>query len=109
MDLSFMYGKSFGIVSAVLNILFLLLIMSYLFNKVIEKAGNRAEGWDWFLVVIGVTYSQIAVGLLDKILNWNAFFLGLLAYSVSGFPMIYGAYLRHKEMQGRAHKAMYEK
>ena len=109
MDLGFMNGQAFGRFSAVLNILFLLLIISYFFNRAIEKAGNHAEGWDWLLVVIGVTYTQAAIGLLDTILNWNAFFLGVLAYSVSGFPMINGAYMRHKEMQGRARKAIYEK
>lgn len=108
MDLRFMNGHSFGTFSATLNILFLLLIISYFFDRAITKAGNRAEGWDWALVVVGVTYTQLAIGLLDTILNWNAFFLGTLAYGVSGFPMIYGAYTRHKEMRGRADKALNE-
>jgi len=108
MDFSFMNGQSFGRFSAVLNILFLLLIISYFFNRWIEKAGHDAEGQDWLLVVIGVFYTQLAIGLLDQILDWNAFFIGMLAYSVSGFPMIYGAYVRNKEMQGRARKALNE-
>ncbi len=106
--MEFLNGITFGTLSATLNILFVLLIISYLFNKGIEKAGNHAEGWDWLLVVIGVSYTQIAIGLLDTILHWNAFFIGILAYSVSGFPMIYGAYMRHKEMRGRAEKALNE-
>jgi len=108
MDLSFVNGKPFGAISATLNILFALLIISYLFNKEIEKEGNRLEGWDWLLVVIGVFYTQLAIGLLDQILDWNAFWLGLLAYSVSGFPMVAGAYQRHREMQGRARKAIHD-
>lgn len=106
--MEFINGITFGTLSATLNILFVLLIISYLFNRGIEKAGNRAEGWDWLLVVIGVSYTQIAVGLLDKILSWNAFFIGMLAYGVSGFPMIYGAYMRHRERRGRAEKALNE-
>lgn len=101
-------GIDFGQLSAVINILFLLLIASYLFNKRIEKAGNRTEGWDWLLVVIGTTYTQIAIGVLDLVLDWNAFFIAMLAYCVSGFPMAYGAYLRHRERRGRAEQALRE-
>lgn len=108
MDLGFLNGTTFGRFSATLNILFALLIISYFFNRWIEKAGHDAEGRDWLLVVIGVTYTQLAIGLLDQILDWNAFFIGMLAYCVSGFPMIAGAYLRNKEVQGRARKALNE-
>lgn len=106
--MDFINGSTFGTVSAVLNVLFLLLITSYFFNRRIEVAGSGAEGWSWLLVVIGVSYTQLAIGLLDKILDWNAFFIGMLAYAVSGFPMMYGAYMRYQEMQGRARKALNE-
>jgi len=108
MNRDFINGSTFGQLSATLNILFILLIASYFFNRRIEKAGSDAEGWSWLLVVIGVFYTQLAVGLLDAVLDWNAFFIGMLAYSVSGFPMMHGAYQRHKEMQGRARKALNE-
>ncbi len=93
----------------VLGILLALLIISWHFNHEIEKAGNRAEGLDWVLVVIGVSYTQVAIGLLDLLLPlWNAFFLGMLAYGASGIPMIAGAYKRHREMSRRADKALHE-
>ena len=101
-------GMSFGQLSAIVNVLLALLILSWCFNRYIEKAGASIEGWDWLLVAIGVTYTQMAVGLLDLLLPWNAFYLGMLAYSVSGFPMIRGAYLRHKETHARAKKALHE-
>lgn len=104
-----MIGMPFGQLSAVINVLFVLLIVSFLFNRYIEKAGNDIEGYTWLLVVIGVTYTQIAIGVLDTLLNWNAFFLGMLAYSASGFPMIYGAHHRRKDMVERAKKAVNEK
>jgi heme A synthase len=103
-----MNGTTFGTISETINILLVLLVTSYLFDQQITKAGTRAEGHTWQLVVIGVFYTQCAIGLLDLILNWNAFFIGMLAYSVSGFPMIYGAYARNKEMQKRADKALKE-
>ena len=103
-----MNGITFGQLSDTLNILFLLLVASYLFDQSITRAGIRAEGQTWKLVVIGVFYTQIGIGLLDLILDWNAFYLGMLAYSVSGFPMAYGAHMRNKEMQTRAFEASQE-
>ena len=91
-----------------INILIALSILSYHFNQRIEDAGHRKEGWDWLLVVIGVFYTQAAVGLLDLLLDWNAFFIGMLAYAASGAPMAYGAHRRHKDMQQRADKALNE-
>src|SRR5690349_15302718 len=86
--MEFINGMYFGSISGALVILLSLLITSYFFNREIEKEGNRLEGWDWLLVVIGVTYTQVGIGLLDILLDWNAFFIGMLAYSVSGFPMV---------------------
>jgi heme A synthase len=106
--MEFLNGITFGKLSATLNILFMLLILSYALNLWIDKTGNRAEGMDWILVVIGVFYTQLAVGLLDTFLNWNAFWLGMLAYSVSGFPMVWGAHMRHEEMLRRFDKALKE-
>jgi heme A synthase len=103
-----MNGITSGQLSDVLTILFGLLVASYLFDQSITRAGTRAEGTTWQLVVIGVLYTQLAIGLLDLILNWNAFYLGLLAYSVSGFPMAYGAHLRNRELLERAKKASQE-
>lgn len=103
-----MNGITSGQLSDTLTILFGLLVTSYLFDQSITQAGVRAEGKTWQLVVIGVFYTQLAVGLLDLILDWNAFFIGMLAYSISGFPMAYGAHMRNKEMQKRADKALNE-
>ena len=103
-----MNGITFGQLSDTLNILFLLLFTSYVFNKWIDGAGIRAEGITWQLVAIGVFYTQLGIGALDLILGWNAFYLGMLAYPVSGFPMAYGAYMRNREMQTRADKALNE-
>ena len=103
-----MKGIDFGQVSVITNILFLLFLFAYFFNKRIEKMGHAAEGWTWLHVVIGVGVTQIGIGLLDLILNWNAFFIGMLAYAASGAPMIYGAVARHIEERERARKAMHD-
>jgi hypothetical protein len=103
-----MNGLAFGTFSEIFNILVVLLVTSYLFDQWITRAGIKVEGKAWVLVVIGVSYTQVAVGLLDLILPWNAFYLGMLAYSVSGFPMIYGALRRHQDMQKRAERALKE-
>lgn len=103
-----MNGLIFGKLSDTLSILLVLLVASYMFDQQITKAGTRAEGQSWKLVVIGVFYTQLAIGLLDVILGWNAFFLGMLAYTVSGFPMIYGAHKRNQDMQQRADRALKE-
>lgn len=108
MDASFINGSTFGTISACLNILFLLLFASYFLNLWIDKSGNDAEGSSWKLVVIGVSYTLLGIGLLDKVLDWNAFFIGMLAFTVSGFPMSYGAHVRNKEMTARARKALNE-
>lgn len=106
--MDFMNGSTFGQLSAVLNILFALLIASYFLNFWIDRAGLDAEGSSWKLVVIGVSYTLVGIGLLDKVLDWNAFFIGILAFAVSGFPMIYGAQMRNKEMAARARTALNE-
>ena len=103
-----MNGCECGTVSVIANILFVLLIASYLYNKLVEKIGNKAEGWVWLEVVIGVLATLAAIGVLDTLLDWNAFFLGLLAFSVSGAPMIVGAAKRFLDANQRAHKAMKE-
>lgn len=99
-------GNVYGELSVTLLILLVLLITSILYNKWIEKVGALAEGWSWLLVVIGVSYTLIAIGLLDLVLDWNAGFIGLLAFAVSGFPMAYGGIQRYLDMQRRAQKAI---
>lgn len=103
-----MNGITFGQLSEIFIILVLLFTGSCFFNRYIEKAGLNAEGQSWKLVVIGVFYTQVAIGLLDMILPWNAFFIGMLAYIASGSPMAYGARLRHQDMLRRAHQAARE-
>jgi hypothetical protein len=98
-------GMGLGQHSEVFNILLLLVIFGYLFDKMITKMGNKAEGYSWLMVVFGVAVTQIGAGMLDLILNWNALFVGGLAYMASGLPIIRGAILRHLEEKERAHKA----
>lgn len=97
-----------GQIAGVLLILIVLFLLSHYFNKWIEHSGNKIEGLDWLLVVIGVTYTQAAVGLLDILLDWNAFFIGMLAYAASGFEMIRGAMRRDRDAVARARKALNE-
>ncbi len=103
-----MNGMTLGAISVGLNILTALLIFAYFYDRKIASMGADGEGWAWLQVVIGVFVTLIAIGLLDVILPWNAFFIGLLAFAVSGGPMSYGAYKRHQEAAGRARKAMHE-
>lgn len=103
-----MNGIEYGTVSVVMNILFGLFFFAYFFNRWIERIGHRAEGWTWLQVVIGVVVTQAGVGLLDVALGWNAFYLGLIAYTASGLPMISGAAGRHFDARERARQAMQE-
>jgi hypothetical protein len=104
-----MKGIDFGTISVTLNILTMLLIFAYLYDRKIGNLGARGEGWAWLQVVVGVSVTLIGIGLLDLVLPcWNAGLIGLLAFAVSGAPMCYGAYLRHREAEERAHKAMQE-
>lgn len=103
-----MNGMQSGEVSVVANILFGLFFFAYFFNRWIERVGHRAEGWTWLQVAAGVLVTQAGVGLLDIVLGWNAFFLGLMAYTASGLPMISGAVGRYLDGRERARKAMQE-
>lgn len=104
-----MNGNTSGTLSGVLLTLVLLVLISIFFNKKIESNASSLEGWSWVLVVIGTIYTQAAVGLLDLLLpQWNAFVLGMLAYTFSGTPMAWGAFQRHREAEARARKAANE-
>lgn len=103
-----MNGMSFGAISAAINILLVLFLFGFFYNRWIASLGMHGEGWSWLQVVGGVFVTLIGIGLLDIILPWNAFFLSLMAFAVSGAPMSYGAYKRHLEAQARAEKAMKE-
>ena len=87
----------------------LLSIFAIWFNAKIEKLGPTAEGYAWLEVLVGVFVTLIGIGLLDLVLpHWNAFFISLMAFAASGWPMIVGAYNRHREAIGRFLKAMKE-
>jgi len=103
-----MNGIEYGRVSVTVNVLLLLFIFGYLYNKKIEELGHLAEGWTWLQVVIGVIVTQIGAGLLDTVLEWNALFLGALAFAASGLPMVYGAVLRYLDERERTRKAIHE-
>lgn len=103
-----MNGIESGQLSAIINVLLALLIFGYLYNRKIESLGHKGDGWQWLMVVIGVGVTQIGVGLLDLILGWNAFWLGLMAYAASGLPMIWGGVVRYVDAHERAKKAMHD-
>lgn len=103
-----MNGMQSGQLSEAINILLALVVFGYLYNLKIERLGHKGEGWQWLMVVIGVGVTQIGVGILDMFLGWNAFLLGLMAYSASGLPMIWGAVARYVEAHDRAHKAIHD-
>ena len=103
-----MNGFDLGTISVTLNILTGLLVFAYFYDRKIGSLGADGEGWAWLQVVIGVFVTLIGIGLLDLVLTWNAFFISLLAFSVSGAPMSYGAYQRYREANQRAQKAAKE-
>jgi heme A synthase len=103
-----MNGFDYGQLSVITNIWLVLFIFGYFYNMKVNQLGHRAEGWVWLEVVIGVIVTQIGIGCLDVVLNWNAFYLGILAYTASGLPMIAGAVKRYLEDHERARKAMHE-
>ena len=103
-----MIGNTYGSISVAVNILLVLFMFAHVFNQTIDRLGHKAEGWTWLFVVIGVAATLLAVGALDLVLDWSAFFLCVLAFSVSGLPMIIGAVARHYEERSRAHKATRE-
>ena len=100
-----MIGIDLGKVLGVLIVSWVLFTTSYIFDRKITDLGNKLEGYDWLLVVIGVSYTLVAIGILDIFLDWNAFFIGALAFAVSGIPMMHGAQQRNNEAQARARKA----
>ena len=103
-----MNGIPFGTlqVIAVLTVLFL---FAFFYDRWVAGMGASGEGLAWAQVVGGVFITLVAIGVLDVLLpDWNAFFTGLMAFAVSGFPMAFGAKTRHDEAMGRARKAMKE-
>ena len=89
-----MNGFDLGTVSEVVVILAALFTFALWYDRKVTHVGTRGEGFIWLQVVLGVFVTLIAMGLLDWLLPWNAFFIGLLAFSVSGAPMSWGAYQR---------------
>lgn len=106
--MDFSIGSTFGVVSVVVNVLLVLSVFSYFYDRKIASLGARGEGWAWLQVVGGVFVTLIGIGLLDLVLDWNAFFTSLLAFAASGWPMMRGAYLRYREAMERAEKAAKE-
>lgn len=92
----------------VVGILLLLFVFGLWFNGLVNRLGNKQEGFTSFLVVIGVGATSIGIGALDYFLGWNAFFLCLLAFSASGTPMIYGSIKSYIHARERARKALHD-
>jgi hypothetical protein len=105
----FMNGIDLGTIPEVVAILLILFVIALFYDQRVARLGIQGEGWIWLEVVVGVLITLVAVGFLDLLLPWNAFFVGLLAFSISGAPMIWGAYQRYREAFGRAQKAFKEK
>jgi len=103
-----MNGIPFGTLQVIV-VLVALFLFAFWYDRWISGMGASGEGLAWAQVVGGVFITLIAIGILDILLpSWNAFFTGLMAFAVSGFPMAYGAKARHDEAMGRARQAMKE-
>lgn len=76
------------------------------FNGQIEHTPFLGEGWAWLQVVFGVAVTLAGIALLDLFLDWNAGWIGLLAFAASGWPMVRGARMRQTEASERARKAI---
>jgi len=98
-------GNDLSTFLSVVFILLILFVFSFFFNRYIQQLGNKIEGFVWLEVVIGTLVTLGGIGALDEILDWNAFFIGCLAYAASGSPMIWGAVMRFIDEQNRARKA----
>ena len=89
------------------SVLFAVLVLGglYLFgrfyNQKLEQLGDKTEGFTWLEVVIGVFVTLCGLGLLDLLLPFNAFFLGLLAFAASGTPMALGSWKRYTDLRER--------
>lgn len=100
-----MNGNDLGTVLGTVSILITLFVFGRIYNQWIEKLGNKIEGFVWLTVVFGVVITQAFVGALDVMLDWNAFFLGMMAYAASGTWMVAGAIIRYLDDRDRARKA----
>ena len=95
-----MIGINSGVVS-VLNIMGVLLTLLCLvlfgawYNRQIDKWGKDAEGYAWLQVALGVIVTIAGAGILNLFIEWNAFFVDLLAFTASGIPMITGDIRRY--------------
>ena len=73
-----------------------LLLFGIAYNAAVawlEKSG-RSRGSTALLVVAGVLATLVGMGLIDRMVDWNAFFIGLAAFTASGTPMILGSLWR---------------
>ncbi len=102
-------GNNWGMVAVVLGAL---LVFGYFYNRFVAWLESQGydEGYTAYLVVGGVTVTEIGAAIMAYALLWRgicvmgdaavefaALNLGLhlLAYLASGLPMIVGATLRH--------------
>lgn len=105
-----MNGTSFGSVSvdngslyAVILICGALVVFGYLYNRAVDLANPRGwlEPYTSLWVAAGVFVTLAAMGMIDLFVDWNAFFIGALAFAASGVCMIAGDIRRYLAAQDR--------
>jgi len=85
-----------------------LLVFGIYFDHIVDKLGNKQEGFTSLLVVIGVFVTIIGAGLLNVFIWWNSFFIDLIAFAASGTPMIVGSIVRYMVERERVRKALHD-
>lgn len=87
--------------SAAVLLLIGLYVYGWMYNRYIQSLGADLEGFTWLAVVVGVGVTLLGIGLLDVVLDWNAAFIGLIAFAASGFEMCRGAVARYIRLRRR--------
>lgn len=93
-------GSETGLIWLLIGMaLIVLLLVSILYNWLVDKWGEGKQGRTALLVAGGVVYTTIFGGLLDYLLcltgnNWNSIVINAITFTVSGTPMIIGEIVR---------------
>ena len=73
------------------SLAFALFMFGLAYNGLVHALGERKEGYTGVLVVGGVLVTLLGVAII----SWQAAFLALCAFVVSGTPMLIGDIGRH--------------